>query len=323
MSAPPSPSPRPLPMTVVGGFLGSGKTTLVSHWLREAGGQRIAVLVNDFGDLDIDAGLIAAVGSDVITLSNGCVCCQIGDDLAAALIAVLSAPAPFDAVVVEASGVSDPGRIAQYARADPALTPDGVIVLLDAATARRDAADPLLADTMLRQLGSADLLVVNKTDEVDAAEDARLDAWIAEAAPGVPTLRTTQARVPLAIISRLAPWDGGSVPHDAAPGPHRHDHAPAGDPRHGDVFESWSCRPARRFAVADLRDWFAGGLPGLLRLKGWVQAPDDGWIEVQFMGRRGTARPSSPPPGGEPAIVAIGIGGRLPRESLERAFEHS
>lgn len=315
---------RPVPMTVVGGFLGAGKTTLVSHWLREAAGLRIAVLVNDFGDLDVDAGLIASVGSDVITLSNGCVCCQIGDDLATALISVLSAPTPFDAVVVEASGVSDPWRIAQYARADPDLTPDGVIVLLDAATARRDAADPLLADTLLRQVRSADLLIVNKTDEVDAAERARLDAWIAEAAPGVPALHTTQARVPLAVVSRLAPADGGSCFECESPSsnPHRHNHAHAGDPRHGDTFESWSCHPARRFAVQDMRDWFASGVPGLLRLKGWVRTLDGGWVELQFMGRRGTVRPSAPAREGDAVVVAIGLAGQLPRDSLNDRFSH-
>ena len=70
-----------LPLTVIGGFLGAGKTTLVNRWLREAEGQRIAVLVNDFGALNIDAALIAGASGDTIALTNGCVCCQIGDDL--------------------------------------------------------------------------------------------------------------------------------------------------------------------------------------------------------------------------------------------------
>ena len=314
---------RPVPMTVVGGFLGAGKTTLVSHWLREAGSSRIAVLVNDFGDLDIDAGLIAKVGTDVITLSNGCVCCQIGDDLAAALISVLSAPTSFDAIVVEASGVSDPWRIAQYARADPALTPDGVIVVLDAVTARRDAADPHLADTLLRQLRSADLIVVNKIDEVDVAECTALDAWLAGAAPGIPTLHTTQARVPLAIMSRTAPWFGGKDLGRGTLEPiiHGHDQVGSSDPQHGRVFEAWSCRPEQTFAVPTMRDWFARGVPGLLRLKGWVRADDGGWIELQFMGRRGTARPSSPPTGDAAGVVAIGLAGRLPREALKERFD--
>ncbi|WP_343231026.1 GTP-binding protein [Variovorax sp. WS11] len=70
-----------LPLTVIGGFLGAGKTTLVNRWLREAEGKRIAVLVNDFGALNIDAALIVGASGDTIALTNGCVCCQIGDDL--------------------------------------------------------------------------------------------------------------------------------------------------------------------------------------------------------------------------------------------------
>ena len=105
-----------LPLTVIGGFLGAGKTTLLNRWLREANGQRLAVLVNDFGALNIDAELIAANTGETIALSNGCVCCQIGDDLSGALIRVLESADRFDAVVIEASGVSDPWRIAQLGR---------------------------------------------------------------------------------------------------------------------------------------------------------------------------------------------------------------
>ena len=92
-------TPR-LPLTVIGGFLGAGKTTLVNRWLREAEGQRIAVLVNDFGALNIDADLIAGARGDTIALTNGCVCCQIGDDLSRALIQVLESGTRFDAVVM-------------------------------------------------------------------------------------------------------------------------------------------------------------------------------------------------------------------------------
>lgn len=104
-----------LPFTVIGGFLGAGKTTLLNHWLRHADGQRLAVLVNDFGALNIDAGLIKAHSGDTIALTNGCVCCQIGDDLSMALIGVLQQRERFDAVVVEASGVSDPGASPNWA----------------------------------------------------------------------------------------------------------------------------------------------------------------------------------------------------------------
>ena len=100
------------------------------------------MLVNDFGALNIDAELIAANAGDTIALTNGCVCCQIGDDLSVALLRVLDSGRAFDAVVVEASGVSDPWRIAQLGRAEPRLQLDGVIVLVDASAALAHSRDP-------------------------------------------------------------------------------------------------------------------------------------------------------------------------------------
>ena len=153
-----------IPFTVIGGFLGAGKTTLLRRWLQQSAGRRIAVLVNDFGAINIDAALVAQTGAETIGLSNGCVCCSIGDDLSLALLRVLDSQPPFDAVVVEASGVSDPWRIAQYALADPRLSLQAVIVLVDAAALAHQAADPLLADTLARQLVHADLVLLNKAD---------------------------------------------------------------------------------------------------------------------------------------------------------------
>src|SRR5882762_6849257 len=130
-----------IPFTVIGGFLGAGKTTLLNRLLRQAGGRRFAVLVNDFGALDIDGGLVAEHGGDTVSLANGCLCCTIGDSLVTTLMALLERPDRFDHVVVEASGVADPGRIADLAVLEPRLTRDGVIVVVDAGEVRGRAAD--------------------------------------------------------------------------------------------------------------------------------------------------------------------------------------
>lgn len=196
--------PARLPLTVIGGFLGAGKTTLLERMLRQSQGRRLAVLVNDFGALNIDAELIAANDGHAIALTNGCACCSIGDDLTDALIRVLSAPVPFDAIVIEASGVSDPWRIAQVGLADPGLMLDGVIVLVDAAAVLEQAADPLLADSLRRQLKAADLVVVNKVDLVDAARLGQVRNWVATVAPDTPTFEATQAEVPLALLTSAA-----------------------------------------------------------------------------------------------------------------------
>lgn len=314
-----------LPLTVIGGFLGAGKTTLVNRWLREAEGQRIAVLVNDFGALNIDAALIAGARGDTIALTNGCVCCQIGDDLSRALIQVLESGTRFDAVVIEASGVSDPWRIAQLGMAAPELALEGVIVLVDAAAAMAQARDPLLADTLERQLKAADLVAINKVDSVTADELARVRAWVSSVAGRTPQYETSQSRLPRVLregLSLTAAREAGSGCADASC-THEdhagHDHA-AHD--HGELFDTWSCRPAQVFDANALRAWLRETPPGLLRLKGMLRTGEATWSEIQFAGRHGALRKADAPADGA-AVVAIGLRGRLPVAALEAAFAAS
>ena len=318
-----------LPFTVIGGFLGAGKTTLLNHWLRHATGQRLAVLVNDFGALNIDAELIEANAGDTIALTNGCVCCQIGDDLSLALMRVLDSGTPFDAVVVEASGVSDPWRIAQLGRADPRLQLDGVIVLVDASAALTQSRDPLLADTLERQLKAADLILVNKVDLIDSAQRSVLRRWVESVAGSVTQYDTERSIVPLPLLSGLALNDAHLRHAETQAGCAGHGHGPTNvhdDPAHGAVFDTWSCRPAGTFEPEALRAWLKAPPPGLLRLKGVLRTgsadPGDGWSELQFSGRHGTLRNSSAPSTGA-ALVAIALRGQLPTAQLSAFFERA
>ena len=114
-----------LPVTVIGGYLGAGKTTLVNHLLRHAEGRRLAVLVNEFGELPIDADLIEAEGDDLISISGGCVCCSFGSDLTAALLRLAALEPRPDHVVIEASGVAIPGRSCRACRCWRAIARTG------------------------------------------------------------------------------------------------------------------------------------------------------------------------------------------------------
>ena len=310
-----------IPFTVIGGFLGAGKTTLLNRWLAQAEGQRFAVLVNDFGAINIDAALVSQAGGDAIALSNGCVCCSIGDDLSQALTRVLAMTPAFDAVVVEASGVSDPWRIAQFALADPQLQLQGVIVLLDASALAAQRADPLLTETLQRPLAHADLLVLNKTDLASAAKLSEARAWIADDARGrgktaAPAIETRQADLPLSLLgSELYQPHGGGLGQ-----------APADHDRR---FEAWTSQPAAAFDETRLRAWLRTLPAGVLRLKGLLRlttlsgqsSQPARWAELQFAGRHASLRPLPPVSGNDTgpagaAVVAIGLAGRLPSQAL-------
>jgi len=190
----------PVPFTVIGGFLGAGKTTLLNNLLGEPSGVRYAVLVNDFGELNIDESLIRAHDGETLSLTNGCVCCSISDDFISTIINLVQRAEEFDQIVVEASGVSEPASIMDIARLDPDLIPNGTIVLVDAAEVRSHFEDRYVGNVVMEQLKTADLLIVNKTDLVEEEELFRLETWLEEVAPSVARLKTSGAKVALPVI---------------------------------------------------------------------------------------------------------------------------
>ena len=208
-----------VPMAVLGGFLGAGKTTLLNRILKGDHGVRYAVLVNDFGALDVDGGLVAAHGGETVTFANGCVCCSMGDDLVGAIDRLLDGDRPPERILVETSGVADPTPVADVATLHPGLARDLVVVLADAGTLRSRHEDRRLRDTVARQLDAADLLVLNKCDRVSEEECEATESWVRDRAR-VPVIRTVGADVPMELLST------GQAGAPAAP------EAPAYSPEH-------------------------------------------------------------------------------------------
>ena len=207
----------PRPFTVIGGFLGAGKTTLVNRVLGASDGVRFAVLVNDFGALAIDEALITAHDGQTIALANGCICCSMSDGFITAMLRLMQQPETFDHVLIEASGVSEPDRIMDFARLDPLLSPDAILVLVDAETIVGRLTDAKVADVVATQIRTADILILNKTDLVSPAEADTVEARIREHNPAAPMPRSSMAALPLAVLL-------GTGSHIGSREGHRHQH---------------------------------------------------------------------------------------------------
>ncbi|WP_242558494.1 MULTISPECIES: GTP-binding protein [Pandoraea] len=204
----------PVPMIVLGGYLGAGKTTIVNALLRNADGLRITVLVNDFGSINVDASLIRERGDDVIGLENGCVCCTIGGRLVETLIAIGEREVRPDLLVIEASGVSDPMRIAQVGLLDKAFRLHGIVVAVDAQGIGQTLADRYVGDIAHKQLMAASTLVMTKTDLVAPDTLQSLRERLAELGATQVVVTANNGVVPPAILFpdealALPGWLGG------------------------------------------------------------------------------------------------------------------
>lgn len=284
------------PITLVTGFLGAGKTTLLSRVLRDPQGLSFAVLVNDFGSVNIDADLLRESGEEILALENGCICCSLSQGLLATVRSVLRRRDPPDRILIEASGVSDPYEIADTL-ADEALAAyaplDGVVAVVDAQAPPDAVALPLAR----RQVGKAGLVLLNKVDLAHDGGDAA-GAWVRSVAADVPIVATRQADVPLPALLGVGASGAGTTGGFAA-------HA----------FESATVRTPIPLRLARLHA-LLGALPrGVVRAKGLLnlaEKPGHRCV-LQVAGGHATLTVGSPwgDEQAETRLVFIGVPGSV------------
>ncbi|MGN6101262.1 MAG: cobalamin biosynthesis protein CobW [Devosia sp.] len=338
-----------IPVSVITGFLGAGKTTLVRHVLGHARGKRLALIINEFGELGVDKSVLAACGEetcreeDMIELANGCICCTVAEDFIPTMTELLARPDRPDHIIIETSGLALPQpliRAFNWPEIKSEVTIDGVVTVVDAAALAegRFAADEAAVDAQRRadrmldhatplgelfadQLVAADLLVINKTDLVDGEVLDGVEGELRrQMRPGTGVLRASNGHVDVEALLGLglATEDnlgGRDSAHELEHGGEGHEH---------DDFDSFSLKlptleKDRLLATieATIRDH------DILRLKGFAAIPGSPMrLAIQAVGPRLNAyfdRPWGPGEPRETALVVIGES-PLPRDAIMRSL---
>jgi G3E family GTPase len=284
-----------VPVTILTGFLGAGKTTLLNRILTGNHGLRVGVLVNDFGSVSIDAELVVGVDGNMISLANGCVCCQIRDDLVESVTSLLARPETVEYIVLEASGVADPGGIF-VTFTDPSLRNrirlDSVTCVVDAEQVFAHPEYPPLMDLKLHQVGFADMVILNKVGLAGPAQVEKVRAWLDDHFSRLRIVETDYCEVPYQILLGVGRFDPAraSPPSPAAgqscPQP-TCDHDRNGHD-HSELFSTWSYETDQPLALEALHEAMRK-LPGTVyRAKGIVyttDAPQQRAV-LQVVGRR-------------------------------------
>jgi G3E family GTPase len=312
----------PTPITILTGFLGSGKTTLLNRILNGNHGLKVAVLVNDFGAINIDADLVVGVESDVISLANGCVCCTIRDDLIATVFETIDRHERPEYILLEASGVAEPASIAMtfnnLALRDR-IRLDSILCVVDA---DQVFATPEMMELKLFQIACSDLVILNKVDLVDGVQIERIRQWLDSRFHRYRLIEASHCDVPLDVLLSVGRFDPEQLQHGAerrqTSDSDAHEHS---GHDHSHAFSTWSYETDRPLSLEALRV-AASKLPATIyRAKGVIhsaEAPHQRTVlqvvgrrvELSFAGEWGVRPPRT-------QVVAIGAPGAIDPDALE------
>jgi G3E family GTPase len=300
-----------VPVVLVAGFLGAGKTTVVNHLLAHAGGKRIAAVVNDFGAINIDAELITGAADGVVSLSNGCICCSLEGDLLRTLATLLRRDPRPELIVIETSGVADPAEIVRNLM-DPVIWREApletVLCVVDATIS-----PAMLDDALLRsQVRAADVVALSKTDLADTANCEQMREAIRALRPGAVLVDAPHGEVPAALL--FPSVDRAPAPRE--PGPRR----PATD-----RFETLSWTSENPVALARFQQAIGRLAPKLARAKGLFETIEQPGRQMVFQlaGGRATLAAGGTPAAGMPRtrIVFVAEIGVLSRAEIDRVMQ--
>ncbi len=310
----------PIPVTILTGFLGAGKTTLLNRILNGNHGLKVAVLVNDFGSINIDAELVVGVESNVISLANGCVCCTLRDDLIATVMETIKRPEHPEYILLEASGVAEPSSLAMTFN-NPSFRDrirlDSILCVVDA---EQVFAAPEFMELKIFQMACADMVILNKVDLVGREQIGKIKQWLDSRFYRYRLIETIHADVPLPVLLSVGYFDparleinahlaveSGSLDPKDGHGRHDLDHSVA--------FSTWSYETARPLSLERLRE-AASKLPtGIYRAKGVIYAAEEPARRavLQVVGKRVDISLAGAWNGRHPRtqIVAIGAPGAI------------
>ncbi|MEO4045086.1 CobW family GTP-binding protein [Hoeflea sp. CAU 1731] len=283
-----------LPLSVISGYLGAGKTTLINRVLAEKHGQRLFVLVNDFGAICIDECLLESATEDTLVLANGCVCCTMGADLFLAVGDILDRADRPDHLLIEASGIADPSRIAQVAKAEPQLAYGGITTVVDAQLLPKQLQDLRIGKQVRQQIAAADLVCISKATSSDPASEPLLDA------------QACAPIVNLAKVDQISPALLGLRPSNI----------PARYLTGHNSYISWQYSGKIKLCRAALLAKLKQRPDDILRLKGFVSNDDETAWQVQCVGPTTSIKPVGQPLA--TTLVAIGLSDRITEDEIER-----